>query len=117
MKYDDQNIFARVLRGEIPADVVYEDEQCLAFRDINPQAPTHVLVVPRKALAMVAHTAEEDEPLLGHLLRVASGIADSEGLAEGGYRLVINNGVAAGQTVFHLHVHLLGGRPMSWPPG
>lgn len=108
-------IFQKILDGEIPADKVFEDEQCIAFRDIHPAAPVHVLVIPRKALARVDAAQEEDEALLGHLLRVAGEVARAEGLA--GYRLVINNGALAGQTVFHLHVHVIGGRALAWPPG
>ncbi|MEZ4466577.1 MAG: histidine triad nucleotide-binding protein [bacterium] len=108
-------IFKRILDGEIPADVVYEDDRCLAFRDIHPAAPTHILVIPRKEIARVDAAEAEDEALLGHLLRVAGQVAKAEGLA--GFRLVINNGAAAGQTVFHLHVHVIGGRSLAWPPG
>ena len=112
-----ETIFAKILRKEIPADLVHEDEQCIAFRDINPQAPTHVLIIPRKAFASIEAMQDEDAPLVGHLFLVARDIARKFGLNESGYRLVINNGGNAGQTVFHLHVHLLGGRPMTWPPG
>lgn len=112
-----ETIFAKILRKEIPADLVHEDEQCIAFRDINPQAPTHVLIIPRKAFASIEAMKDEDAPLVGHLFLVARDIARKFGLHESGYRLVINNGSNAGQTVFHLHVHLLGGRPMNWPPG
>jgi histidine triad (HIT) family protein len=108
-------IFKKIVDGELPADKVHEDEHCVAFRDINPVAPTHVLVVPRKELARVDSATEADQWLLGHLLRVAGEVAKSEGLV--GYRLVINNGQAAGQTVHHLHVHVIGGRVLAWPPG
>ncbi|MCB9545844.1 MAG: histidine triad nucleotide-binding protein [Myxococcales bacterium] len=108
-------IFKRILDGEIPADVVYEDDDCLAFRDINPAAPTHILVIPRKEIARVDAAEDGDEALLGHLLRVAGLVARQEGLS--GFRLVINNGASAGQTVFHLHVHVIGGRSLAWPPG
>lgn len=108
-------IFGKIASGEMEADVVYEDDQCLAFRDVNPQAPTHILVIPRKEIAMLSDMTPEDEPLVGHLFAVAKQIAKQEGLAE--YRLVINNGAGAGQSVFHLHVHLLGGRGFEWPPG
>ncbi|MCP4873269.1 MAG: histidine triad nucleotide-binding protein [Proteobacteria bacterium] len=110
-------IFSKIIRKEIPADLVHEDDQCIAFRDINPQAPTHILIIPRKEIRNVAEMEDEDAPLLGHLLRVARDVAKDQGLADGGYRLVVNNGAAAGQTVWHLHVHLLGGRALSWPPG
>ncbi|MCP9850905.1 histidine triad nucleotide-binding protein [Cyanobium sp. Morenito 9A2] len=108
-------IFGRILRGEIPCDPVHSDELCLAFRDVNPQAPVHVLVIPRKPLVNLAEATGADAPLLGHLLLVAAKVASAEGL--GGWRTVINSGVEAGQTVFHLHVHVIGGRPLAWPPG
>lgn len=110
-------IFSRILSKEIPADIVYEDEQCVAFRDVNPQAPTHILVIPRKEIPTVDDIAEEDEALVGHCVRVASRIAGEQGLGESGYRLVWNCREGAGQTVFHLHLHLLGGRSFQWPPG
>lgn len=110
-------IFGRIIRKEIPADIVYEDEQALAFRDVNPQAPTHVLIVPKKPIPKLAVATTADQSLLGHLLLVARTIAEQEGLDGDGYRLVVNNGEKAGQTVFHLHIHLLGGRRMNWPPG
>jgi histidine triad (HIT) family protein len=108
-------IFGKIARGEARADLVYEDERALAFRDINPGAPTHILVIPRKPIEGLSAAGEEDEPLLGHLLLVARRVAADAGLED--FRVVINNGPGAGQTVFHLHVHVLGGRPMSWPPG
>lgn len=108
-------IFSRIIAGEIPSDRVYEDDQCIAFRDINPAAPTHILVIPRKALARLDAMEVEDEPLVGHLLRVATLVAKQEGLDD--FRLVINNGAGAGQTVFHLHAHVIGGRGLAWPPG
>lgn len=110
-------IFTKVIDREIPADIVYEDDLCLAFRDINPAAPVHILVIPKKAIPKLAEAKGEDHSILGHLLIKASEIARSEGLEEGGYRVVINNGEGAGQTVFHLHLHLMGGRPFTWPPG
>lgn len=110
-------LFGRILRGELPATRVWEDDQCIAFRDINPAAPTHILVIPRKYIPSANAFDSADEPLLGHLLVVASRIAQQEGIAEDGYRLVINCNPAGGQTVYHLHLHLLGGRGMSWPPG
>lgn len=108
-------IFGKILSGEIPADRVYEDEQCIAFRDINPAAPVHLLVIPRKAIARLSAMHEDDEPLIGHLMRVATLVAKQQGLSD--FRLVINNGAGAGQTVFHLHVHVIGGRDLHWPPG
>jgi len=113
----EQNcLFCRIVAGEIPAKKVFEDGRAVAFRDINPQAPTHVLVIPRKHLASLDEAQADDEALVGHLFRVASRVAADEGLA-GGFRTVVNNGPDAGQTVFHIHVHVLGGRPLSWPPG
>ena len=110
-------IFCKIVAGEIPSKKIYEDESAFAFRDINPQAPTHALVIPRKHIASLDAAGEADEALLGHLLRVAAQVAHSEGHAEGGFRTVINNGADAGQTVFHIHVHVLAGRHLSWPPG
>jgi histidine triad (HIT) family protein len=108
-------IFGKIARGEIDAKLVYEDDRALAFHDVNPQAPTHILVIPRKPIERLAAVEERDEPLLGHLLVVARKVAQQEGLED--FRLVVNNGPGAGQTVFHLHIHLLGGRAMRWPPG
>lgn len=108
-------IFGKILAGEIPSDRVYEDDQCIAFRDINPAAPTHILVIPRKEIARLGAMEADDEPLIGHLMQVATLVAKKEGLSD--YRLVINNGAGAGQTVFHLHIHVIGGRSLSWPPG
>ena len=104
-----------MLRGEIPCDEVYSDERCLAFRDIQPQAPVHVLVIPRKPLESLRAADPTDSELLGHLLLVASRVAKQEGLDD--FRTVINSGLKAGQTVFHLHVHVIGGRSLAWPPG
>ncbi len=112
-----ETVFSRILRKEIPADVVHEDDQCIAFRDINAQAPTHILIIPRKAFRSIAEMADEDTMLVGHLFKTARDLARTLGIEEGGYRLVVNNGANAGQTVHHLHVHMLGGRPLSWPPG
>ena len=112
----EQTLFEKIIAREVPADIVYEDEQCLAFRDINPQAPVHVLVIPKKPIPMVGEANEADEPLLGHLLTTASKIAEDEGYGDA-FRLAINNGAKAGQTVFHLHVHVLAGRQFNWPPG
>ena len=111
----DDTIFGKILHGEIPCDEVYSDEQCLAFRDVAPQAPVHVLVIPRKPIESLRSGAAEDEALLGHLLLVAAQVAKQEGLED--FRTVINSGAGAGQTVFHLHIHVIGGRPLAWPPG
>ena len=111
-----ETIFSKIIKREIPATIVYEDNLCLAFRDVNPQAPVHILVVPKKNIARVAEATSSDKDLLGHLLLVAGRIAKDEGHGDD-YRLVINNGEQAGQTVFHLHVHLLAGRNFGWPPG
>jgi len=111
-----KTIFKKIIDGEIPTDIVYQDDKCLAFRDVRPQAPTHVLVIPRKEIASLADATNEDSPLLGHLLSAARTVAAQLGLARG-YRLVINCGPDGGQTVDHLHVHILGGRPLAWPPG
>ena len=109
-------LFSKIIRREIPADIVYEDDLCLAFRDITPQAPVHILVIPKKPIPSLADASQDDLALLGHLLLTVSTIAASEGLTNG-YRTVINTGIDGGQTVYHLHVHLLGGRSLSWPPG
>ena len=111
-----EQLFNKIIKREIPADIVYEDDQCLAFRDINPQAPIHILVVPKKSIAMISEATQTDGPLLGHLLMAAGKIAKAENYGDN-FRLVINNGTDAGQSVFHLHVHLLAGRAFSWPPG
>ena len=107
-------LFTKIIRREIPAEIVYEDEHCVAFRDINPKAPVHVLIVPRQEIAGLSSLPEEGDHK--YLLNAAGKIAEQEGLVNG-YRLVFNQGLDAGQTVDHLHAHLLGGRPMSWPPG
>jgi len=107
--------FARIARGELPAEIVHEDDRAVAFRDADPQAPTHVLVIPRKPIPRLSEAGDEDTELLGHMLDVARKVARQEGLAD--FRVVINDGGGAGQTVFHLHVHVLGGRRLSWPPG
>ncbi len=112
-----KNIFEKIIAREIPADIVYEDESVLAFRDIHPKAPTHVLIVPKKALARLSEAKAEDEKLLGHLLLKAGEVARQLGLNQGGYRVVINNGKDGGETVPHLHCHILGGRSLAWPPG
>ena len=110
-------VFGAIVRGEIPADIVYEDEQCIAFRDLNPQAPTHVLVIPRAGIAGLQEAERAETSLLGHLLQVAQIVARQEGLEESGWRVVVNVGEDGGQTVAHLHLHVLGGRQLSWPPG
>lgn len=110
-------LFCRIVAGEIPAQIIYEDKQCLAFRDINPQAPTHILVIPRKHIAMLADATDEDEGVLGRLLLASAHVARDEGLSEKGFRTVINCGAGAGQSVFHIHVHIIGGRRLDWPPG
>jgi len=109
-------LFAKIITREIPADIVYEDEHCLAFRDINPQAPTHVLLIPKKEIPRLADATVEDQALLGHMMLAAGKIARELGVGDA-FRLVANNGAEAGQSVFHLHLHILGGRHMRWPPG
>lgn len=111
------DLFLKIIAREIPADIVYEDEEVLAFRDINPQAPLHVLVIPKKRIPTLNDVNEADERLLGRLLSVASKIAAQAGHADDGYRVVMNCNEAAGQTVFHIHLHLLAGRALTWPPG
>lgn len=111
-----KTLFQRIIDREIPAQIVHEDDRALAFRDINPQAPTHVLIVPKKPIPGISSAEDGDRDLLGHLLMVAQSLGKSLGLSNG-YRLVINNGPDGGQTVDHLHVHLLGGRGLKWPPG
>jgi histidine triad (HIT) family protein len=110
-------LFCKLVAQEIPADFVHQDEQSVVIRDLNPQAPTHLLVIPKDHIESLDDASQKDEALLGHLLRVAARVANAAGLADGGYRTVINNGAGAGQSVFHLHVHVLGGRSMNWPPG
>lgn len=111
-----KTLFERIIDGEIPAKFVHQDEHCVALHDINPQAPTHVLVIPRKPLPRVALATADDATLLGHLMLVAARLAADLGL-ERGFRIVVNNGPHGGESVPHLHVHLLGGRPLAWPPG
>jgi histidine triad (HIT) family protein len=113
----NKTLFERIAAGEIPANIVYEDDLVIAFRDIKPAAPCHVLVVPRKAIARIAEAKSEDKELLGHLVLKAAEIAEKVGLKASGFRLVINNGPDAGESVPHLHMHILGGRHMGWPPG
>lgn len=115
----DQNntIFGKILRGEVPSIRVWEDEHCIAFRDVNPAAPTHILVIPRKHIPTLNDIEEEDKECIGHMVYVVGQIAKQEGIAQEGYRLVINCNEQGGQTVYHLHMHILGGRQLSWPPG
>ena len=110
-------LFCRILAGDVPAQRVYEDEHACAFIDVKPQAPQHILIVPREHMDSLNDAAPGDEPLLGHLLRLASKIANQLQIAESGFRAVVNTGADGGQSVSHLHVHLLGGRPLTWPPG
>ena len=117
MSDENETIFGKILRGEIPSTRVWEDDECIAFRDITPAAPTHILVIPRAYIPTANDFALEDKALLGHLLWVASQVAKQEGVADDGYRLVINCNPAGGQTVYHLHIHVLGGRGLAWPPG
>lgn len=112
-----KTIFERIIAREIPADIIYEDEHILAFMDIKPVAPTHVLIIPRKPIGRLEEAGSEDHAVLGHMLMKAPAIAAQLGLSTSGYRLVINNGRDAGQEVAHLHLHLLGGRKLAWPPG
>lgn len=112
----EKTLFERIIAREIPATLLHEDARCVAFRDINPQAPFHALVVPVKPIPKLGDAAPDDEPLLGHLLMVAAKVAREAGYGEA-FRLAVNNGAGAGQTVFHLHVHVLAGRPFGWPPG
>jgi len=112
----ETTIFKKIIDREIPADIVYEDDLCLAFRDIKPQAPTHVLLIPKKEIPTLNHLTPDDRPLAGHLLAVVPQLANQLGL-ENGYRVVINCGGDGGQEVDHIHLHLLGGRQMTWPPG
>ncbi|MGG6264483.1 histidine triad nucleotide-binding protein [Leptolyngbya sp. AN03gr2] len=116
MSDSNDTIFGKIIRKEIPADTVYEDDLALAFRDVNPQAPVHILVIPKQPIAKLADAESNDHALMGHLLLTVKRVAEQEGLTNG-YRVVINTGEDGGQTVYHLHLHLLGGRSMSWPPG
>ncbi len=111
----EETIFSRILKGEIPCDEVYNDSVCVAFRDIQPQAPVHILLIPRKPMRSLQDAEPEDKELLGHLLLISSKIAQQQGLDN--WRTVINTGAEAGQTVFHLHLHIIGGRELKWPPG
>ena len=110
-------LFCKILNGDIPADIVYESDSAIAFRDISPQAPTHVLVIPRKHIATINDLGEEDQEIVGSLYLAAKDIARAEGLSDEGYRAVMNCNEGAGQSVFHIHLHVLGGRALGWPPG
>jgi histidine triad (HIT) family protein len=112
-----KTLFEKIIAREIPAAIVYEDDLVLAFRDINPQAPTHIVIIPKKPIPRIAEATDADQAKLGHLLLKAAVVAEKVGLKQNGYRLVINNGADGGETVPHLHCHILGGRPMQWPPG
>ncbi|WP_445638597.1 histidine triad nucleotide-binding protein [Nostoc sp. DSM 114161] len=116
MSENTETIFSKIIRREIPADIVYEDDLALAFKDIHPQAPTHILVIPKKPIATLADAESQHHALLGHLLLTAKRVAEEAGL-KNGYRVVINTGDDGGQTVSHLHLHILGGRQFDWPPG
>ncbi|MBE9200495.1 MULTISPECIES: histidine triad nucleotide-binding protein [unclassified Nodularia (in: cyanobacteria)] len=116
MSETTETIFSKIIRREIPVDIVYEDELALAFKDVNPQAPVHILVIPKKPIVKLADAESQDQALLGHLLLTAQRVAAEAGL-NNGYRVVINNGADGGQSVYHLHLHILGGRQMDWPPG
>ena len=110
-------LFCRIVAGDLPASIVFQDERLIAFEDINPQAPTHLLIVPRRHVATLNELTAEDDGLVGEIIRRAAAIAKDRGIAEGGFRTVFNCNAGAGQTVFHIHLHLLGGRPLEWPPG
>ena len=116
MSETTETIFSRIIKREIPADIVYEDDLAIAFKDVNPQAPVHILVIPKQPIAKLADAESQDRDLLGHLLLTAKHVAQQAGL-NNGYRIVINTGPDGGQTVYHLHLHILGGRQMIWPPG
>ena len=111
-----ETIFAKIIRREIPADIVYEDDECLAFRDVNPQAPVHILMIPKQPIARLIDAGDDEQSLLGHLMLTANKIATEQGIGDA-FRLVVNNGAGVGQSVFHLHLHILGGRSFTWPPG
>jgi len=111
------DLFLKIIQREIPADIVFEDERVIAFRDIAPQAPVHILVVPKKKIETINALEVEDGELMGHMIYVAQSIAKNEGIADSGYRLVFNCNAHGGQTVYHIHLHVLGGRSMAWPPG
>jgi histidine triad (HIT) family protein len=114
---DTDCLFCKIIAGDVPAEFVHQDDRCVVIQDINPQAPTHVLVIPLEHMESLDEATQRDEALLGHLLRVAARMANDAGHGETGYRTVINTGAGAGQSVFHVHVHMLGGRTLQWPPG
>ena len=114
---EENCLFCKIIAGEFPGTFVHQDERCVVIRDINPQAPMHVLVIPREHIESLDEVSQREEGLMGHLLRVGARVTNDEGHAENGYRTVINTGSGAGQSVFHVHVHVLAGRPMNWPPG
>ena len=114
--HHQDTLFTKIIRREIPADILYEDDLCVCFKDINPQAPLHALLVPRKPVEKLSDSKKDDQSLLGHLLLTAAEVAQQQGYADA-FRIVINNGADAGQTVFHLHIHILAGRRLNWPPG
>ena len=113
---EEETIFAKIIRGEVPADIVYEDSRALAFKDVNPQAPVHLLVIPKEPVVSIGEAAADQCELLGHLMLVAQRVARDAGVGDA-FRVVANSGADAGQSVFHLHLHVIGGRPLSWPPG
>lgn len=113
----DSCLFCRIIHGEIPSELIYEDDRVIAFNDINPQAPNHFLIVPKKHIATLNDLSSEEIPLIGHMLLISAELAKKEGFSEAGYRTVFNCNAQAGQTIFHLHLHVLGGRALEWPPG
>jgi len=114
---ENDTIFGKIVRGEIPTKFIYEDDKCVAFHDLNPQAPVHVLVIPRKPITQLSRAEDSDEQILGHLLIAARNVAKILNISDSGYRLVINDGPHGCQSVYHLHIHMLGGRQLGWPPG
>ena len=114
---NDDCLFCKIVAGEIPADIIFESDNVLAFRDISPQAPTHVLIIPRRHISTINDLQDGDQAIVGDLFLAAAQIAAEEGIADDGYRVVMNCNAGAGQTVFHIHLHLIGGRAMTWPPG
>jgi histidine triad (HIT) family protein len=114
---DNNCLFCRIIAGEVPGEFVHQDERSVVIRDTSPQAPLHLLVIPRDHLESLDDATQRDEPLLGHLLRVGARMANEQGYDESGYRSVVNTGAGAGQSVFHFHIHILAGRPLNWPPG
>jgi len=113
----EECIFCKIINKELQSNIIYEDEKSLAFKDINPQAPVHILVIPKKHIRSLVESDDSDKELLGHLIQVARDIANENSLSDKGYRLVLNSGLEGGQSVWHVHIHLLGGRKMTWPPG